>query len=443
MTTQQDLAPILHEWLEERAGMVRDPFAGFDELLTEAAVTPQRKHSWWPFPLARPRGERDPHRSALMIALSLAVVGLVGGALLVTSLWMSDTALVTQPGMSPAPSASPEPPPGDARRPRTGHTATMLPDGSVLAIGGFSGENFDDRDGKLLRAAERYDPAARRFRKAGSSALAHSEHTATLLDDGRILILGGYANHKRARPAIYDPSIASFTSIPQSWSPQDFAPIPIDHTATRLADGKILVIGGNVHNDLVTSAAILDPQTGRMEATGSLAEARAGHTATLLPDGRVLVIGGIPERGTTHASAEVWDPETRAFSSTGSLREGRYYHTATLLRDGRVLVLGGYAADLNCLIIFGFRLTCGEYEFLRASAEVWDPETSAFSEVGQMVQPRADHTATVRADGRLFIVGGVEASGKADPGERILATSAIFDPADWGLARGSPLNVSP
>ncbi len=157
----------------------------------------------------------------------------------------------------------------------------------------------------------------------------------------------------------------------------------------------------------------------------------------------MLVIGGISPTDQWQVMAEVWDPETGSFSGAGSLRDGRHEHTATLLQDGRVLVLGGYAQDPNCLIIFGFSLICGEYEYLRASAEVWDPETSTFSEAGQMFQPRAGHTATVRADGRLFIVGGVEDSGDTDPRERILATSAIFDPVDWGLARGSPLNVSP
>ena len=111
------------------------------------------------------------------------------------------------------------------------------------------------------------------------------------------------------------------------------------HTATLLTDGRVLLVGGWGTGPLA-SAEVWDPATGTFSATGSLAEDRGGHGATLLADGRVLAVGGDGSAGSL-ASAEVWDPATGTFSATGSLTEARSNHTATLLPDGRVLVVGG------------------------------------------------------------------------------------------------------
>ncbi len=93
------------------------------------------------------------------------------------------------------------------------------------------------------------------------------------------------------------------------------------HTATLLPDGRVLVVGGmDVDDHTLASAEIWDPATGSFEPTGSLAEGRDFHTATLLPDGRVLIVGG---RGGLHP-AEVWDPATGSFSPAGSLAIGHY-----------------------------------------------------------------------------------------------------------------------
>jgi hypothetical protein len=85
------------------------------------------------------------------------------------------------------------------------------------------------------------------------------------------------------------------------------------------------------------------PATDAFRPAGSLAEARESHTATSLPDGRVLVVGGAV--GDDLASAEVWDPATASFGAAGSLAEAREFHTATLLPDGRVLVVGGLGIE--------------------------------------------------------------------------------------------------
>lgn len=111
-----------------------------------------------------------------------------------------------------------------------------------------------------------------------------------------------------------------------------------DHTSTLLQNGKVLVAGG-YGGGYLPSAEIYDPATGTWSAAGSLLTARRYHTATLLPNGKVLVAGGY--NGTFLASAELYDPATGIWTTTGSLATARQRHTATLLPNGKVLIAGG------------------------------------------------------------------------------------------------------
>jgi len=103
----------------------------------------------------------------------------------------------------------------------------------------------------------------------------------------------------------------------------------------------VLVVGGSTGAETYASTEVWDPAAGTFSPTGSLIEGRYGHSATTLADGRVLVAGGFGEALPILGSAEVWDPATGTFSPTGSLVEARMHHTATALPDGRVLVVGG------------------------------------------------------------------------------------------------------
>ncbi len=117
------------------------------------------------------------------------------------------------------------------------------------------------------------------------------------------------------------------------------------HTATLLQDGRVLVTGGRSPQDSVyDSAETYDPTTGKFRSAGSMAEGRQQHTATLLPDGRIFIVGGYWSDGHDYrvlSSTEMFDPATGQFSSTGSMGAPRYEHTATLLNDGQVLIAGG------------------------------------------------------------------------------------------------------
>jgi len=254
------------------------------------------------------------------------------------------------------------------------------------------------------RAAEAAEvlSASGSFMPAGPLGVARAAHTATTLPDGRVLVVGGFGEEYVTTSAeVWDSATGSFGPT------GPLAEARAEHTGTLLTDGRVLVVGGrNAQNDVIASTEVWDPATGSFEPAGSLAVARNEHTATLLTDGRVLVVGGVPEVGTS-PPAEVWDPATGSFDDAGSLSAGRYGHTATLLPDGRVLVVGGYDDEPPCLIVFGVVLYCGRHEPLPTSAEVWDPATGSFDDAGSLADGRYGHTATL-LPGFVLVVGGAD-----------------------------------
>jgi N-acetylneuraminic acid mutarotase len=171
----------------------------------------------------------------------------------------------------------------------------------------------------------------------GSMPNSHVNHTATLLPDGRVLMVGAYdSDGAPASAELYDPSTGSWKAT------GDMTRGRAEHTATLLLDGRVLVAGGGDSGTARTNTAELyDPSTGSWTATGDMTEARSGHTATLLPDGRVLVAGAGGDNGVASATAELYDPRTGTWTATANMMERHSYHTSTLLPDGTVLVAGG------------------------------------------------------------------------------------------------------
>ena len=177
------------------------------------------------------------------------------------------------------------------------------------------------------------------------------------------------------------------------------------HTATLLANGKVLIAGGDSGTTMSsTSAELYDPGSGTFTLTGSMGTGRSSHTATLLPSGKVLIAGGFGGVLGVTSDAELYDPNTGTFTVTGSMQLTRTWHTATLLPDGRVLISGGFH------VVGGSGIT-------EASAEVYDPTTGTFALLANsMSTPRALHTATALSNGKALIVGGsqnVSFSGQA------------------------------
>lgn len=225
------------------------------------------------------------------------------------------------------------------------HTATLLPDGKVLAAGGsYHGSVYGAFD-VYTNAARLYDPASGTWSETGTMAGARARHTATLLPNGKVLVAGGYNGATtpavRASAELYDPATGT-------WSPTGNLMHPrCNHTATLLRSGKVLVVGGNnqgASGAAVDTAELYDPSTGTWTETGSLIDDRAFHTATLLASNRVLVTGGRNGNGAL-ATAELYDPATGNWNSTGNLRQPHSGPIATLLPDNRVLIAAGGTND--------------------------------------------------------------------------------------------------
>jgi len=307
---------------------------------------------------------------------------------------------------------------GDLGRARMEHTATLLNEGRVLVAGGCS--FVVDLTGETsctdsVPTAELYDTTTGTWTATGSMSAARSRHTATLLNDGRVLVTGPGATAE-----LYDPATETWTSTGSmnfarhSWK-----------TATLLNDGRVLVAGGTTGPPFMISATaeLYDPATETWTATGSMSIGRMDHTATLLDDGRVLVAGGTTGPPfMISATAELYDPATETWTETGSMSVARRRHTATLLDDGRVLVAGG-----------GFPPGT-------ATAEIYDPSSGTWSPTGNMADPRTAHTATLLTNGRVLVAGG-ERRGEGTPQ---LNTSEEYDPdtGTWGSRRLMPVGRS-
>ena len=261
---------------------------------------------------------------------------------------------------------------------RSSHTATLLPNGKVLLTGGWVERSSKSGNSDT---ADLYDPALGVFMSTGTMARARSEHTATLLPNGKVLVVGGrtsifdlstvFKKQPRflATAELFDPATRAFTATGSMAVPK------ARHTATLLPNGKVLIVGGTAGSDHAQSgtAELYDPATGVFVPAGSLAKPRSEHTATLLPNGKVLIAGGIAEDGTPFASAKLYDPTTGGITPTGNMAHARSGHTATLLPDGKVLIVGG---------------TDGRDHTHFGNVEIYNPATGIFAPNDGSIAPK-------------------------------------------------------
>jgi hypothetical protein len=315
----------------------------------------------------------------------------------VTNVWAGDTA-----------------PMAAARR---GHTMTVLGDGRVLVVGGTG-----DNDGDALATAEVYDPIGNAWSAAPPMAAARSGHTATLLEDGTVLVTGGTGPRgRRPAAALSSVEILDPTRDGGTWTTlkTGLTDARTGHRAVRLTDGSVLFIGGEVTTGAEPAALATveryEPGHGTWTLPPELATPRRGHQATLLADGSVLVTGGDPVapsdvdspfRSGALAGAELIDKDAKSWTPVADLPAGRTGHRVLGLRGG-ALVVGGTPGPVAEA---GYR-TATSY-------------AGRWTTVGSLGTGRWDAAVVELADGRALVAGGRVLAGNA--GDVVTATAELL-----------------
>ena len=328
------------------------------------------------------------------------------------------------------------------RTSRSWHTATRLTDGRILLVGGSGAPD------QYLADVELYDPAIGQTSPVAPLHTPRHDHSATLLPDGRVLVVGGYSLPQQwLRDAeVYDPATDTWTVVPPRYSHG------CSHSATLMKDGRVLVVGGAVACCLGTERVeIFNPQTNAWTEARPLESTLGGHTAQLLDDGRVLVAGGSGPNDAPSAggAALLYEPQTDTWTTTGPMVKPRCYGQSARLPDGRVLVAGGLAledkpfpkistsaeiydpisntwtvaADLaqarysydddlvllpggQVLAVGGARDWYWTGNSFVREIERYDPAANEWRTVGELPRPRAEASATLLPDGRVWLAGG-------------------------------------
>jgi hypothetical protein len=300
---------------------------------------------------------------------------------------------------------------------RDTHTATLLADGRILIIGG---RDLAPPKEHTLSATEFYLPGKRKFVPGPPLAQDRAYHTATLLRNDNLLICGGFSISRKTLASVecYLPALGQFQPTGEMQVAREM------HSATLLADGRVLIVGGlNSDGVVLTTAEIYDPVTGLFCFTDALRYARYGHAAVLLADGNVLICGGRDINSKSVQEAELYDSKAGKFVQIGQMQSDRYRASATLLYDGRILITGGYSS--------------AEARTLK-DAEIYDPNTASFTLLGTMCTDRMDHTATLLKDGRVLITGGWSAPTLTAP----IASCEIFDPKTETFTPIAPMQTA-
>ena len=268
-------------------------------------------------------------------------------------------------------------------------SSVRLPDNRVLII--------NNDNSYISGNAVIYDAIKREASEAGSLALPRRKFATAVLGDGSVLVTGGVWFQRSPPRRLTTPSAELWSAAAGRWvSPAALMVSRAMHTATLLQNGKVLVANGATNRPGSTSdpsfdlasAELFDPSTGSWSMASPTKQARAHHTATLLHDGRVLVVGG-----KAPTTTEIYDPRSNTWLTPGQLIVPRTSHSAALLKDGSVLVCGG----IRTFPTMGPSLS---------SCEIFDPKVGAWTSVAGLSEAVVGHTLTTLQDGRVLRVGG-------------------------------------
>ena len=330
-----------------------------------------------------------------------------------------------------------------------GQTATLLPSGKLRVAGGVKA------GGAGIAAADLFDPATATWTTVAPMNVVRASHTATLLADGRVLVVGGSTvSAQAAKGYVNDASAEIYDPVANTWmATPDMSVARSHHSATRLPDGTVLVFGGeDLHYQVGGSAEIYDPATNTWSLPRTLpVSPRSQHTATLLPSGQVLIAGGfdiVQGTLTPLATTELYDPVLHVTTTTTTdgvtttvttgkdftagtpMAFAHYGHSATLLPDGHVLAVGGNTTQTELydpttatwttkgstgathtshgavLLPNGQLLVAGGTQFAQPDAERYDPVTGLWTPATAMLVMRSAPSATLLQDGSVMVCGG-------------------------------------
>jgi len=310
-------------------------------------------------------------------------------------------------------------------------------EGGIVLAGGGVGSLLSATG---LQSSERY--GFRDLERSAGPALTAARALAAAIElpDGRTLLAGGLdsAGNALASCEVYDPAIDNFVPTGPMGSAR------VGHGATLLPDGRVLVAGGTTTLADVTaaitstlrSAEIYDPGTGSWTSTGNIGGFRLGPALHTLSNGQVMVSGGvqvaffagIPLNVASTTACEFFNPTNGTWSNAPAMRAPRAYHqdNQVTLNDGRLLLTGGALVP---------NLLGAANAAPVADAEYYDPASGIWT-AANLGQPRAAHTATLLADGRVLVAGG----GQGTLQNPIAVDSTeIFDPTTNAWSNGPAL----
>lgn len=293
----------------------------------------------------------------------------------------------------------------------------LLKDGRVLLVGGTG-------SGSQSSFAEMYDPATNTWIPAGTLPFPTSSATATRIADGRVIVAGGNDRTNdlsRASAALFDPATRTWSSLPPMALPRR------DHQSIALPDGRLLVSCGTWRGffDQTGTQELFDPATGSWSSGPSLAFPRKGHTLSLLPNGDVAILGGWDRDIVVSSLTEVYRPGTGALVPFPKQAPCRAFGTTTVLADGQVLLAGGGDASKD-----GFN---DSRSYLQ-DAFLMDPATGDWRPTGSLVTARGSHHAVRLPSGKVVVLGGLSPAF-----ENVLRTVEVYDPATGIWTQGSEL----
>ncbi|PTL79540.1 kelch repeat-containing protein [Vitiosangium sp. GDMCC 1.1324] len=298
---------------------------------------------------------------------------------------------------------------------RSSHTATLLNSGEVLVVSDSTAEVFN--------------PYGKTSQATGAPIYPRIRHTATRLSSGKVLVAGGWIG---TEPLYWRHSAEVFDPATGTWTATDFMTTPRgNHTATLLDSGKVLVVGGDSTNFETGSnketgtAELYDPATNAWSSAGT-AGARARHAATLLYSGKVLVTGGRYSSVGELMDAQVYDPATNTWTQVPAMPGARTGHLAIRLYSGNVMVVGGGRDSVDIYDPYNNRWFAGPsldngYSAVSATllysgevlvtlfngqAALYDPSTNTWQSAGTMSTGLSAHAATLLDSGDVLVTGG-------------------------------------